>query len=143
MQRSRQLAPAAEPSLENMSRQLLKSAAPALSRTLNNYGALSAIPAASSSNRQVSTSSAPSASPAAEFVVSKVDALVNWAREGSMWPMTFGLGKIFPSRARTLVLIRIIGVFHISLEILVINLATLSPYCQRSHLISAMSVLVF
>jgi hypothetical protein len=30
-------------------------------------------------------------SPAAEFVVSKVDDLVNWARTGSMWPMTFGL----------------------------------------------------
>ncbi|EIE26621.1 NADH-quinone oxidoreductase [Coccomyxa subellipsoidea C-169] len=74
-----------------MSRQLLKAAAPALSRSLNNYGALSTIPAASPSNRQVSTSSAASASPAAEFVVSKVDALVNWAREGSMWPMTFGL----------------------------------------------------
>lgn len=42
--------------------------------------------------RSVSTSSPHSAnSPAAEFVVSKVDALVNWAREGSMWPMTFGL----------------------------------------------------
>jgi hypothetical protein len=27
----------------------------------------------------------------AEFVVSTVDALVNWARKGSMWPMTFGL----------------------------------------------------
>ncbi|RMZ55935.1 hypothetical protein APUTEX25_004359 [Auxenochlorella protothecoides] len=27
----------------------------------------------------------------AEFVVSKVDQLVNWARKGSIWPMTFGL----------------------------------------------------
>jgi len=27
----------------------------------------------------------------AEFVVSTVDSLVNWARMGSMWPMTFGL----------------------------------------------------
>lgn len=26
-----------------------------------------------------------------EFVVSKVDELVNWARKGSLWPMTFGL----------------------------------------------------
>lgn len=26
-----------------------------------------------------------------EYVISKVDALVNWARMGSMWPMTFGL----------------------------------------------------
>lgn len=27
----------------------------------------------------------------AEFIVSKVDSLVNWARKGSIWPMTFGL----------------------------------------------------
>jgi hypothetical protein len=27
----------------------------------------------------------------AEFIVTKVDELVNWARKGSMWPMTFGL----------------------------------------------------
>jgi len=27
----------------------------------------------------------------AEYVISKVDTLVNWARKGSMWPMTFGL----------------------------------------------------
>lgn len=26
-----------------------------------------------------------------EFLMSSVDALVNWARKGSMWPMTFGL----------------------------------------------------
>jgi len=26
-----------------------------------------------------------------EFVVSKMDDLVNWARKGSLWPMTFGL----------------------------------------------------
>jgi NADH dehydrogenase (ubiquinone) Fe-S protein 7 len=30
-------------------------------------------------------------SKAAEFVVSKVDDLMNWARRGSIWPMTFGL----------------------------------------------------
>ena len=29
--------------------------------------------------------------PSAEYVVSKLDDLVNWARRGSMWPMTFGL----------------------------------------------------
>jgi NADH dehydrogenase (ubiquinone) Fe-S protein 7 len=26
-----------------------------------------------------------------EFMVTKVDELVNWARKGSIWPMTFGL----------------------------------------------------
>lgn len=26
-----------------------------------------------------------------EFMVSKIDELINWARKGSMWPMTFGL----------------------------------------------------
>lgn len=28
---------------------------------------------------------------AAEYVISKVDDLMNWARRGSIWPMTFGL----------------------------------------------------
>ena len=27
----------------------------------------------------------------AEYIVTKVDDLCNWARKGSMWPMTFGL----------------------------------------------------
>jgi NADH dehydrogenase (ubiquinone) Fe-S protein 7 len=27
----------------------------------------------------------------AEFIVAKVDEVVNWARKGSIWPMTFGL----------------------------------------------------
>lgn len=31
------------------------------------------------------------AAPKAEFVISKVDQLVNWARKGSIWPVTFGL----------------------------------------------------
>jgi NADH dehydrogenase (ubiquinone) Fe-S protein 7 len=26
-----------------------------------------------------------------EFIVSKMDELVNWARKGSLWPMSFGL----------------------------------------------------
>ena len=30
-------------------------------------------------------------SSSAEYVVSKMDDLMNWARTGSMWPMTFGL----------------------------------------------------
>ncbi|CAM6072379.1 unnamed protein product [Sphagnum tenellum] len=42
----------------------------------------------------VSSSSSPrggSTGPGAEYVLSKVDALMNWARTGSIWPMTFGL----------------------------------------------------
>lgn len=35
--------------------------------------------------------SASSLSKASEFTVTKLDSLVNWARKGSMWPMTFGL----------------------------------------------------
>jgi NADH dehydrogenase (ubiquinone) Fe-S protein 7 len=27
----------------------------------------------------------------AEYIVSKLDELVNWARKGSLWPVTFGL----------------------------------------------------
>ena len=27
----------------------------------------------------------------AEYVVAKLDEIVNWGRKGSMWPMTFGL----------------------------------------------------
>lgn len=38
-----------------------------------------------------STTSPPQLSKAAEFVISKVDDLMNWARRGSIWPMTFGL----------------------------------------------------
>jgi NADH:ubiquinone oxidoreductase subunit B-like Fe-S oxidoreductase len=28
---------------------------------------------------------------AAEFIVTGADSIVNWARKGSLWPMTFGL----------------------------------------------------
>ncbi|MBA0703446.1 hypothetical protein Golax_015768, partial [Gossypium laxum] len=39
-----------------------------------------------------STSGTPSSlSKPAEYVISKVDDLLNWARRGSIWPMTFGL----------------------------------------------------
>ena len=76
-----------------MSRQLLQKTAPVLSQAIQSYGAMASSPAASVLARPISTSNSHSANPAAEFVVSKVDALVNWAREGSMWPMTFGLGK--------------------------------------------------
>lgn len=37
------------------------------------------------------TSSPVALSKAAEYVISKVDDLVNWVRRGSLWPMTFGL----------------------------------------------------
>lgn len=48
---------------------------------------------ASTSTSTSSTGSALSAPPASglDFVVSKVDTVVNWARMGSLWPMTFGL----------------------------------------------------
>lgn len=39
----------------------------------------------------MSTAAAVTSPSTAEFVVTKVDDLVNWARKGSMWPMTFGL----------------------------------------------------
>ncbi|KAL9313128.1 hypothetical protein ACSQ67_018580 [Phaseolus vulgaris] len=38
-----------------------------------------------------SASSPVGVSKSAEFVISKVDDLMNWARRGSIWPMTFGL----------------------------------------------------
>ncbi|KAI8547129.1 hypothetical protein RHMOL_Rhmol07G0171200 [Rhododendron molle] len=38
-----------------------------------------------------SATSSAGLSKAAEFVISKVDDLMNWARRGSIWPMTFGL----------------------------------------------------
>ncbi|KAI4316544.1 hypothetical protein L6164_024519 [Bauhinia variegata] len=38
-----------------------------------------------------STSSQTGLPKAAEYVISKVDDLLNWARRGSIWPMTFGL----------------------------------------------------
>lgn len=65
---------------------------PSLASSSSSSIAPAAVAGAARFNHSVSTSSPHSAnSPAAEFVVSKVDALVNWAREGSMWPMTFGL----------------------------------------------------
>uniref|UniRef100_A0A2P2K2V0 Uncharacterized protein MANES_16G078900 n=1 Tax=Rhizophora mucronata TaxID=61149 RepID=A0A2P2K2V0_RHIMU len=38
-----------------------------------------------------SVSSPTGISKAGEYVISKVDDLLNWARRGSIWPMTFGL----------------------------------------------------
>ena len=45
--------------------------------------------AGSALTRTVTPAAGPSNS--AQYVVSKLDQLVNWARQGSMWPMTFGL----------------------------------------------------
>lgn len=45
--------------------------------------------AGSALTRSVTPAAGPSNS--AQYVVSKLDQLVNWARQGSMWPMTFGL----------------------------------------------------
>jgi NADH dehydrogenase (ubiquinone) Fe-S protein 7 len=50
--------------------------------------------AAGSSSLSAPTPYNPSAtglSKLADYVISKIDALVNWARKGSIWPMTFGL----------------------------------------------------
>ncbi|KAJ4787480.1 NADH-quinone oxidoreductase subunit B [Rhynchospora pubera] len=38
-----------------------------------------------------STSSETGLPKAVEFVISKIDHLMNWARKGSVWPMSFGL----------------------------------------------------
>jgi NADH dehydrogenase (ubiquinone) Fe-S protein 7 len=75
---------------------LPRAAAPATAASLHTTATSSAaaggapVPAAPSSS---SSSPPPAAAPASglDFVVSKVDTVVNWARMGSMWPMTFGL----------------------------------------------------
>lgn len=60
---------------------------PALARTLSSAGA--PVPTTSSTT---SSSSLSTPQPSGlDFVVSKVDTVVNWARMGSLWPMTFGL----------------------------------------------------
>ena len=49
---------------------------------------------ATSASQPTSYAGAPPPAPvskAAEYVISKVDDLMNWARRGSIWPMTFGL----------------------------------------------------
>lgn len=40
--------------------------------------------------QQHSASSGGMLTKASQYAVTKVDSLVNWARKGSMWPMTFG-----------------------------------------------------
>ncbi|KAL2182085.1 uncharacterized protein P884DRAFT_215949 [Thermothelomyces heterothallicus CBS 202.75] len=46
-------------------------------------------PLSSRPTTSLSTESKPTA--VAEYVLTTVDALVNWARQGSLWPLTFGL----------------------------------------------------
>ena len=79
-----------------MSRQLIKKTAPVLSRGVLDLPVLAgsaqcAPDSLPSTSRPFQTAPAPAAGPAAEYVVSKLDSLVNWARQGRMWPMTFGL----------------------------------------------------
>ncbi|CAM8967535.1 unnamed protein product [Rhodiola kirilowii] len=64
----------------------LHTTAPALS---SSAGASS--PASYSRPLPPATSSSNGLSKTAEYVISKVDDLMNWARRGSIWPMTFGL----------------------------------------------------
>jgi NADH dehydrogenase (ubiquinone) Fe-S protein 7 len=79
-----------------MNKLLAQKSAPSIAAGLKDLAALSSLSptlqACSPSGRGISSTATPQAvSPAAEFVVSKLDNLVNWARQGSMWPMTFGL----------------------------------------------------
>lgn len=53
---------------------------------------------AQAAKQSFTTSASPAAEPAAagkgnalDYVVSGVDTIINWARMGSLWPMTFGL----------------------------------------------------
>lgn len=63
----------------------------ALHTTLPSLSSESAAPAPYSRAPPPSSTSPAGLSKAAEFVISKVDDLLNWARRGSIWPMTFGL----------------------------------------------------
>ncbi|KAG9157310.1 hypothetical protein Leryth_004962 [Lithospermum erythrorhizon] len=58
-------------------------------QTLRHFSSSS--PAPYTAGPPPSTSSTLGLSKPAEYVISKVDNLMNWARTGSIWPMTFGL----------------------------------------------------
>ncbi|MED6178306.1 hypothetical protein PIB30_106300, partial [Stylosanthes scabra] len=62
-----------------------------LHTTLPSLSAATNTPASYPRPSPPSTSAPPGISKTAEYVISKVDDLMNWARRGSIWPMTFGL----------------------------------------------------
>jgi NADH dehydrogenase (ubiquinone) Fe-S protein 7 len=65
-----------------------------LPQQLQHSSALSTSAAAAAAEPAPSSSAAPAAGGkgnALDYVVSGVDTIVNWARMGSLWPMTFGL----------------------------------------------------
>ncbi|CAK9865806.1 unnamed protein product [Sphagnum jensenii] len=71
---------------------LLPSAAAAAARLSTTRLLHSTVPALATLEPTASSSRGGSSSgPGAEYVLSKLDALMNWARTGSIWPMTFGL----------------------------------------------------
>eukprot|EP00897_Mesotaenium_endlicherianum_P007745 jgi/Mesen1/699/ME000109S_10916 len=53
--------------------------------------ALTSSPAISSAGKTSALVHTREASSTTDYVIAKVDDLMNWARTGSMWPMTFGL----------------------------------------------------
>ncbi|KAK4349874.1 hypothetical protein RND71_029187 [Anisodus tanguticus] len=66
----------------------MRSAFPAIHTTASS---LTPAEVVTSQPRAVRTSTSPALPKAVEYVISKVDDLMNWARRGSIWPMTFGL----------------------------------------------------
>lgn len=71
---------------------LPRAAAAAAARVWTTRLLHSTVPALATLEPTASSSRGGSSSgPGAEYVLSKVDALMNWARTGSIWPMTFGL----------------------------------------------------
>ncbi|TNM87792.1 hypothetical protein fugu_006013 [Takifugu bimaculatus] len=51
----------------------------------------SVVPVREKSTAVVAAKPAPVASSKGEYVITKLDDLINWARRSSLWPMTFGL----------------------------------------------------
>ncbi|KAE8218179.1 hypothetical protein CF319_g571 [Tilletia indica] len=87
------LAPAASSSIQAMQKQLSAPAA-AASRTFSSSDAPKseeAVPLTQLANRNSNALSLMTPKNNAEYVLSSLDKVVNWARTGSLWPMTFGL----------------------------------------------------